>query len=75
MTKVRASIVSETPLAEIAKELGLGNYMILGKGTENAGGRELPSILADSVEAIIGAIYTDSNIDNAKSFILPFMKQ
>lgn len=74
MTKVRASIVSETPLAQIAKELDLGEYLILGKGTENAGGRELSSILADCVEAIIGAIYIDSGIDKAKKFILPFMK-
>jgi len=74
MTKVRASIVSETPLAQIAKELGLGEYLILGKGTENAGGRELHSILSDSIEAIIGALYIDGGITIAQKFIIPFME-
>lgn len=74
MTKVRASVVSETPLAEIAKELNLGEYLILGKGTENAGGRELHSILSDSIEAIIAALYIDGGIKVAQKFIIPFME-
>ncbi|MBN2879655.1 MAG: ribonuclease III [Clostridia bacterium] len=73
MTKVRASIVSESPLAQIAKELDLGQCLILGKGTENAGGRELHSILSDSIEAIIGALYIDGGIAVAEKFIIPFM--
>lgn len=75
MTKVRASIVSETPLAQIAKELNLGAYMILGKGTENAGGRDLSSILSDSIEAIIGALFIDSGINEAEKFIIPYMEE
>ena len=74
MTKVRASIVSETPLAQIAKDLYLGKFLILGKGTENAGGRELFSILSDSIEAIIGALYIDGGIDVAQDFIIPHME-
>lgn len=73
MTKVRASVVSETPLAEIAKELKLGKHLILGKGTENAGGRQLHSILSDSVEALIAALYIDGGIEVAQQFIIPFM--
>lgn len=75
MTKVRASVVSETPLAEIAKELKLGKHLILGKGTENAGGRQLHSILSDSIEAIIAALYIDGGIKVAQKFIIPFMKE
>lgn len=75
MTKVRASIVSETPLAQIAKSLKLGKYLILGKGTENAGGRELSSILSDSIEAIIGALYIDAGIETASNFIIPHMER
>ncbi len=75
MTKVRASIVSETPLAQVAKSIGLGKYLILGKGTENAGGRELLSILSDSIEAIIGALYIDGGIKTAQDFIIPFMER
>ena len=74
MTKVRASIVSETPLAQIAKDLDLGRFLILGKGTENAGGRELSSILSDSIEALIGALYIDGGIATAQKFIIPYME-
>ena len=74
MTKVRASIVSEPPLAEIAKELELGQHLILGKGTENAGGRQLHSILSDSIEAILAALYIDGGIEVAQEFIIPFME-
>lgn len=74
MTKVRASVVSETPLAQIAKELGLGEHLIMGKGTEHAGGRELSSILADTVEALIGAIYIDGGIASAQNFIMPYIE-
>ncbi len=74
MTKVRASIVSETPLAQIARDINLGTFLILGKGTENAGGRELSSILSDSIEAIIGALYIDGGITVAQKFIIPYME-
>ena len=75
MTKVRASIVSETPLAQIARDINLGEFLILGKGTENAGGRELHSILSDSIEAIIGALYIDGGITVAQKFIIPYMER
>ena len=59
MTKLRAVMVCEKSLAELAKELRLGEYLLLGRGEEKGGGRERPSILADAVEAVIAAVYLD----------------
>lgn len=70
MTKLRAELVCETSLHKTAVALGLGDYMRLGKGEEHTGGRERPSILADMVESVIAAIYLDSGMDSAKSFIM-----
>ena len=70
MTRLRAELVCEASLHKTALKLGLGEYMRLGKGEANTGGRERPSILADMVEAIIAAIYLDSGMDEARSFIM-----
>jgi len=70
LTKTRAVIVCEKSLAEIAKRLNLGAYMNMGYGEDRAGGRHKDSILADMVEAIIGAIYMDSGYESARSFVL-----
>ena len=70
MTRLRAELVCEVSLHKTALELGLGRYMRLGRGEEHTGGRERPSILADMVEAIIAAMYLDSGMDQARSFIL-----
>ena len=59
MTRLRAELVCEQSLYQVAKGLGIGAYMRLGKGEESGGGRERPSILADAVEAILAAIYLD----------------
>lgn len=69
LTKLRASLVCEQSLAQCAKELGLGEFLLLGKGEEATGGRERNSILSDAVEAVIGAIYLDGGFTNAKEFI------
>ena len=69
MTKIRATAVCESSLAKIAKHLCLGDYLILGKGEENTGGRRKTSILADTFEALIGAIYIDKNYNIAYDFI------
>ena len=74
MTRIRAAVVSERPLSEIADRLKLGKYLILSHGMEKSGGRELPSILSDVVEALIGAIYLDGGIENAEKFVLPYIK-
>ncbi len=73
MTKIRAAVVSKKPLMEIAIQLGLGDYLILGKGMERSGGRKLSSILSDTVEAILGAVYLDGGIESAEAFIMPYM--
>lgn len=70
LTKARAVIVCEPTLARCSAELGIGEYLFLGKGEAGSGGRERTSILADAFEAIIGAIYLDSGIENATRFVL-----
>ena len=60
LAKARARIVNEAALASIARRLNLGRWMLLGRGEEKGGGRGRPSLLADAVEAVIGAIYIDS---------------
>jgi ribonuclease-3 len=69
LARMRAALVCEPNLARIAEKLGLGRFILLGKGEEQSRGRERQSILADVLEAIIGAIYIDGGIENASSFI------
>ena len=73
MTKYRSSIVCEPALAFCAREIGLQQYIMLGKGEETTGGRGRDSIVSDVMEAVIGAIYLDSGIDEAKRFIHRFI--
>ena len=73
LTKTRASMVCEPTLAFCAREISLGNYLLLGKGEENTGGRNRDSIISDALEALIGAIYLDGGFANAKEFILHFI--
>ena len=61
LTRTRAALVCEDSLVEVARELGLGEYLRLGKGESSGGGRERPSIQADAVEAVLAAIYLDDN--------------
>lgn len=70
MTRLRAELVCEASLHQVALSLGLGSYMRLGRGEEHTGGRERPSILADMVEALIAAMYLDGGLDVARCFIL-----
>lgn len=69
MTRLRAELVCENSLYQIAKKIGISEYMYLGKGEERSGGRNRPSILADMVESIIAAIYLDAGLEEAKKFI------
>ena len=73
LTKMRASLVCEKSLHIFAQQIGLGDYLLLGKGEENTGGRQRPSILADAFEAVIAAIYLDGGIEPASKHILRFM--
>ncbi|WP_066599674.1 ribonuclease III [Cryobacterium arcticum] len=70
LAKRRASLVSSAALAGIARGLGLGAFVRLGRGETLTGGREKSSILADTVEALIGAVYLDSGGDRATEFVL-----
>ena len=73
LTKLRASIVCEPTLAMCARDIQLGNYLLLGKGEDATGGRNRDSIISDAMEALIGAIYLDGGFANAKEFIEKFM--
>ena len=70
LTKLRASIVCEPTLALCTKEISLGDYLLLGNGEDQTGGRERKSILSDALEAVIGAIYLDGGFANAKEFVV-----
>jgi ribonuclease-3 len=69
LTKLRAQFVSETHLHEVAQRLGLGEFLLLGRGEEMSGGRAKKALLADAVEAIIAAAYLDGGLDAARSII------
>lgn len=73
LTKLRASIVCEQTLSACARDLNIGEYLLLGKGEDISGGRERDSILSDALEAIIGAVYLDGGFTNAKEFIKSFI--
>ena len=70
MSKKRASLVCEPTLAYCARQIGLGKYLMLGKGEDMGGGRNRDSILSDALEAVIGSIYLDGGIEQAGSFIM-----
>ena len=69
-SKAKAALVSTTALAELAQKIGLGAYLLLGRGEEKTGGRQKQALLADGCEAVIAAIYLDGGIDAARDFIL-----
>lgn len=73
LTKLRASIVCEQTLSYCAREIHLGDYILLGKGEAATGGRERNSILSDALEAVIGGIYLDGGFTNAKEFISKYI--
>ena len=72
MTRVRSLAVRETALYAVAQRLDLGGALLLNRGEELNGGREKPSILADAMEAVIGAVYLDGGMEAAKTLVLQF---
>jgi ribonuclease-3 len=70
LAKRRASVVSTVALAEVARSIGLGHYLRLGRGEDQSGGRMKASILADTVEALIGATYIGAGADAATGLVL-----
>ncbi len=73
LTFVRSAIVREKALYEIAKKLSLGDYLLLGRGEHLSGGRERPSLLANAMEAFVGAIYLDAGWDALVAFLQKHM--
>ena len=73
LTRIRASYVCEPTLALCAREMNLGEYILLGKGEDLTGGRERDSILSDTLEATIGAIYLDGGFERAREYIQEFI--
>jgi ribonuclease-3 len=69
-SKAKAALVSTAALAELAQRIGLGAYLLLGRGEEKTGGRHKQALLADGCEAVIAAVYLDGGVDAARNFIL-----
>ncbi len=74
LTSLRAALVQERSLASFARSLNLGRYLYLGRGEEETGGRERPSLLADGFEALVGALYLDQGLEVAQEFLLRFLE-
>lgn len=75
LTRAKAAVVCEGSLAEASKIMNYGEYLRLGRGEMNSGGRERVSILADTFEAVIGAIYLESTYEETESFVLRHLKK
>jgi ribonuclease III len=75
LAKVRASVVNSAALAEVAASLNMGEAVLLGKGEDQSGGREKPSILADAMEAVIGAVYLDGGWDAADRLVMTLLEE
>ncbi len=79
LTRMRASLVCEDALAAYARQIGLGEFLLLGKGERNSGGADKPAVIADAFEATLAAIYLDAGaMDGMRAvadFLLPFIKQ
>jgi ribonuclease-3 len=69
LAKLRAAVVNMRALAHVARALGVGDHILLGKGEEGSGGRDKSSILADTLEALIGAVYVEHGVDVATAFV------
>ncbi|MBE6360909.1 MAG: ribonuclease III [Treponema bryantii] len=73
LAKIKSAVVSEKTLASIAKKIGIDKLLVLGKGEKLSGGSEKPALLADCMEAIIGAYCLDSGYENAEKYVLSFI--
>jgi len=69
LTRLKSTLVRQAALARVARRLGLGEFILLARGEEDSGGRAKPSILADTVEALIAAVYLSGGLDAAQEFV------
>jgi len=74
LSKLRAAVVNEAELAELARAIHLGEFLFLGKGEDLTGGREKPSLLSDSYEAVLGAVYLDRGFKKASDLVAKHFK-
>ncbi len=74
LTQIRAKVVCEKALVDIGTQIEIGKYLMLGRGEDKSGGRKRKSILADTVEAVIGAIYLDQGLASARRFVLRYLQ-
>ena len=75
LSKLRAQAVCEKALADFAREISLGSYILLGHGEASNNGAERDSILSDAFEALLAAIYLDSSVETVRTFLLPFISE
>ncbi|HUK56946.1 MAG TPA: ribonuclease III [Nitrospiria bacterium] len=75
LSKMKARLVSEVTLARVARRLGVGEFLLLGRGEERTRGREKPSILADALEAVIAAVYLDGGFETARTVLLQIYEE
>ena len=74
LAKIKSAVVSEATLSKISGKINMGSFLLMGRGEEQSGGRSRTSILANALEAVIGAIYLDSGLKQSKKFILSLIK-
>ncbi|MBT5028436.1 MAG: ribonuclease III [Nitrospinaceae bacterium] len=74
LSKIRAAVVNESCLAGLARQLNLGEYLLLGKGEHLSGGRDKSSILANAFEALVGALFKDGGLESTSKVFLPLLK-
>ncbi len=74
LSKIRAAVVNESCLADLARKLDLGKYLLLGRGEDLSGGRDKSSILADAFEAVAGALFRDGGLESASKVFLPLLE-
>ena len=78
LTRIRAAVVCEEALASYSEKIGLGDFLLLGKGETNSGGAKKPAVIADAFEAVLAAIYLDAGAEGLSSvsaFLLPLVKE
>jgi ribonuclease-3 len=75
LSKIKSSLVSRTNLSKWAREINLGEYIYLGAGEKLTGGKKRNSILSNSIEAVIGAIYLDGGFDQARNFVMKWLSK
>lgn len=75
MARLRASVVNTQALADLARDVGVGEHIRLGRGEESSGGRDKDSLLADTLEAIIGAVYLERGLDAVAAALTPLFEE